>query len=111
MRIELKREGGLAYFPGRSRPQAFELGELPPEQAAALEARVRAARGFEQPSLVGASHAGGADRIRYTLTLEDGGRRHSVQLIEPVEDPHLRSLLDLLKQLEKERRASARAHE
>jgi hypothetical protein len=68
---------------------------------------VRDARFFEQPSLVGKSPPAGADRTSYTLTLEDDGRRHSVQLVEPVEEPHLRELLNLVKQIEKERRGAA----
>ncbi|XXF79949.1 hypothetical protein P2318_09425 [Myxococcaceae bacterium GXIMD 01537] len=107
MRIEFKREGGLAYFPGRSKPRTIESGDLPPERVAELEARVRDARFFEQPSLVGKSPPAGADRTLYTLTLDDAGRRHSVQLVEPVEEPHLRALLNLIKQLEKERRGTS----
>jgi hypothetical protein len=109
MRIEFKRDGGLAFFPGLGKPQVVDLGELPPEKAEALERSVRDARFFEQPPTVGMTSRGGADRICYTVTIEDGGRRHSVQLSEPVEEPHLHALLDLLKQAEKERREAARA--
>ncbi|NMO13396.1 hypothetical protein HPC49_19020 [Pyxidicoccus fallax] len=109
MRIELKREGGVAFFPGLNRPRGLDLASLPPETAEALQRAVREARFFEQPATVGTA-ARGADRIRYTITVEDdGGRRHSVQLLEPVEEPHLRALLELLKQAEKTQRASARA--
>lgn len=108
MRIELKREGGLAFFPGLSKPQSIEVGELPPEQAAALEAGLREAHFFEQPSTLEKSPPAGADRTTYVLTVEDEGRRHSVQLTEPVADPNLRALLNLLKQVEKERRRAAR---
>lgn len=108
MRIEFSREGGLAFFPGLSKPQAVDLGALPPERAEALERAVGAARFFELPPTVGT--ASGADRTSYTLTIQEGERRHTVRFIEPVEEPHLRALLELVKQLEKERRREARAH-
>jgi hypothetical protein len=110
MRIELKREGGLAFFPGLARPKSLETGALPPETAEAIQRGVRDARFFEQPASVGTAARGSADQTRYTVTIEDEGRRHTVQLLEPVEEPHLRALLELLKKAEKEHRASARAH-
>ncbi len=109
MRIEFKREGGLAFFPGLSTPRAVDSRDLPAEQAETLERRVHAARFFEQPAVVGAVPPGGADRTRYTVTIEEGGRRHTVQLNEPVEEPQLHALLELLKQVEKEQRQAARA--
>jgi emfourin len=109
MRIELKREGGLAFFPGLARPRTVELQALPAEQAEALERSVQEAHFFEQPPVVGAASAGGADRTRYLVTVEEGERKHSVLLTEPVEDPHLRSLLGLLKQVELEQRRAGRS--
>lgn len=111
MRIELKREGGLAAFPGLSKPWTVELQALPAEQAEVIERSVRTARFFEQPPVVGAAAPGAADLTRYTLTIEEGGQRHSVRLIEPVADPHLRDLLALLKQVEGAQRRAARARE
>ncbi|NOK07497.1 protealysin inhibitor emfourin [Corallococcus exercitus] len=97
MRIELKRDGGIAFFPGLARPRTVDLAALPPATAEALQREVREARFFEQPATVGGGPTGGADRTRYIVTIEDdGGRRHSVQMVEPVNEPHLRSLLDLI---------------
>ncbi|NOK33077.1 hypothetical protein HMI49_07710 [Corallococcus exercitus] len=97
MRIELKREGGIAFFPGLARPRTVDLAALPPATAEALQREVREARFFEQPATVGGAPTAGADRTRYTVTIEDdGGRRHSVQMVEPVKEPHLRSLLELI---------------
>ncbi|MBZ4417360.1 protealysin inhibitor emfourin [Myxococcus sp. RHSTA-1-4] len=111
MRIELKREGGLAFFPGLSRPRGVDLGELPPDTAEAISRGVQEARFFEQPSTPGPASQRGADRTSYTVTIDDGGRRHSVQLVEPVEDPRLRALLELLKRAVKEHGGSAHAHQ
>ncbi|WP_223636010.1 protealysin inhibitor emfourin [Corallococcus sp. EGB] len=106
MRIELKREGGLAFFPGLARPRSVDLDALPPATAEALQREVREARFFEQPATVGGGPTAGADRTSYTVTIEDdGGRRHSVRLVEPVQEPHLRALLGLLQQAEREQRA------
>ncbi|MCY1031004.1 hypothetical protein OV207_06020 [Corallococcus sp. BB11-1] len=100
MRIEIKREGGLAFIPGLNKPRLLDLAALPPAQADAIARSVHAASFFEQPGRVG-TLTKGADQTRYTVTIEDGGRRHSVQLVEPVQEPHLRALLDLLKQVER----------
>ncbi|RKH06599.1 hypothetical protein D7V97_22370 [Corallococcus sp. CA053C] len=111
MRIELKREGGLAFLPGLSRPRTFDLRDLPPAQAEALTRSVQAAAFFNQPAVVGTASKGAADQTRYTLTIEEGGRRHTVQLLEPVQEPHLHALLELLKQVERDsRREAARPH-
>lgn len=107
MRIELKRDGGVAFLPGLNRPRVFNLEELPPAQAEALTRSVHAASFFQQPAVVGAAAKGAADQLRYTLTVEEGGRRHSVQLLEPVKDPHLHALLELLKQTERDLRHEA----
>lgn len=108
MRFELKREGGLAFFPGLSKPRPVELRALPSEQAEAVERSVHEARFFERPPVMGAASPGGADRTRYLVTIEEGERRHSVLLTEPVEDPPLRSLLELLKKVDLEQRRAAR---
>lgn len=110
MRIELKREGGVAVFPGLARPRTVDVEALPPETAEAIQRGVRESHFFEQPATVGTASRGAADQTLYTVTIEDGGRRHSVRLLEPVEEPQLRTLLELLKKAEKEDRASARAH-
>lgn len=111
MRIELKREGGIAFLPGLNRPRTFELRDLSPAQAEAINRSVHAASFFQQPAVVGAAAKGAADQTRYTLTVEEGGRRHTVQLLEPVQDPHLHALLELLKQAERDlRREAARPH-
>lgn len=108
MRIELKREGGLAFFPGLTKPRSVDLETLPPDTAEAIRRGVQEARFFEQPAAVGTASRG-ADRTRYTVTIEDGGRKHTVQFLEPVEEPNLRALVELLQKVEKEQRAAARA--
>lgn len=107
VRIQLSQEGGLAAFPGLARPRSVELSELPAEQAQAIEHGLRDARFHELPASVGGggrdSASRGADQRRYTLTVEEGPRRHSVELVEPVEDPRLRELLSLVKRATRRR--------
>lgn len=102
MRIEIKREGGFAFVPGLNRPRQLDLRDLPPAQAEELARSVHAASFFEQPARVGVASKGAADQTRVTLTIEEEGRRHSVQLLEPVQDPHLRELLALIKKAERD---------
>ncbi|MFY1829446.1 protealysin inhibitor emfourin [Myxococcus fulvus] len=103
-RIALSQEGGLAAFPGLARPRSVELDALPAEEARALEEGLRDTRFHELPRVVGGAGARGADRRRYTLTVEEGTRRHTVELVEPVEDPRLRELLSLVKRATRKRR-------
>ncbi|QSQ13997.1 protealysin inhibitor emfourin [Myxococcus landrumensis] len=102
VRLQLSQHGGLAAFPGLARPRSVELDALPAEEAKALEDSLRAARFLELPPVVGsATH--GADRRSYTLTVEEEGRSHTVQVMEPVEDSHLRELLSRAKKATRRR--------
>ena len=96
MRIEFKTEGGVAHFPGLSRPVVIDSESLSAEEGAELTRLVGAARFFERPSTVGTLLPGAADYRQYTITVEDGGRQHTVKLTDPVEDPALQQLLHFL---------------
>ncbi len=107
MRIQFKMEGGLAYFPGLAKPVTIDSDQLPQEEASELEQRVSAVHFFDLPRTVGAPPRGAADFRQYLITVEDRGRRHSVQLTDPVEDSNLQALLDYLKKKVKTLRAGA----
>jgi hypothetical protein len=96
MRIELKTEGGIAHFPGLSRPVVIDSAALSAEDDAELKRLIGSARFFERPPIVGTPSPGAADYRQYTVTVEDGGRQHTVKLVDPVEDPALRQLLRFL---------------
>jgi hypothetical protein len=96
MRIELKTEGGIAHFPGLSRPVVIDSAGLSAEDDAELRRLVEAARFFERPPTVGTPSRGAADYRQYTISVEDGGRQHTVKLADPVEDPSLQQLLRFL---------------
>ncbi|HWQ12108.1 MAG TPA: protealysin inhibitor emfourin [Roseiflexaceae bacterium] len=109
MRVQFRTEGGSAYFPGLSRPVTIDSADLPGEEMDELRRLVAAARFFDQPALVGAPPRGAADYQQHTITIEEGGRRHTVRVTDFATDPDLRALLDYLRTKARELRAAARA--
>ena len=97
MRIELKTEGGIAHFPGLSRPVVIDSAALSAEDDAELKRLIESARFFERPPIVGTPSPGAADYRQYTVTVEDGGRQHTVRLVDPVDDAALQQLLHFLR--------------
>jgi hypothetical protein len=107
VRVQFKAEStGAAFFPGLAQPMTIDSATLPGEEAAELEGVVQAARFFDLPAVVGAMRRGAADYRQYSITVEDGGRRHSVRLTDPVEDPHLQRLLSYLRDKQKASRGA-----
>jgi hypothetical protein len=96
MRIVFTTEGGLAFFPGLSRPIVIDSHDLAAAEAAELERLLDSARFFELPEDSRALHCGAADYRQYTITVENKNRRHTVRLADPVESPQLQALLDFL---------------
>jgi hypothetical protein len=109
MRIQFITEGGIAHFPGLSKPVIVDSDQLPAGEAAELTRLVEAARFFDLPAVVGKPPRGAADYYQYSITIEHAGRRHTVQLTDFVEDTYLRQLLDFLRAKAKAARASQRS--
>ena len=99
MRITFKTEGGLAYFPGLSRPVVFDLDQLSADQSDLLRQQIHASGFFDLPSRVGTPRRGAADYHQYTLTVSDDNRSHTVRLFDPVTSAPLQSLLAILRQM------------
>ena len=97
MRIVFTTEGGLAFFPSLSMPAVIDSHDLSVAEAAELERLLDSARFFDLPQDSRALHRGAADYRQYTITVEQGRRRHTVRLMDPVENPQLQVLLDLLR--------------
>ena len=97
MRVQLKIEGGVAYFPGLSRPRAIDSDQLTKEEGVELERLVNAARFFDLPSRVGIVREGAADYRQYIVTIEEGRQSHTVRLTDPIEDVNLQDLLDFIR--------------
>lgn len=97
MRVQLKVEGGIAYFPGLSRPRVIESDKLSEKEAAELERLVDAAHFFKAPAVVGKVRQGAADYRQYSVTIAEGRRSHTVRLTDPIEDVNLQALLDFIR--------------
>jgi hypothetical protein len=97
MRIVFMTEGGLAFFPGLSRPALIDSHDLSAAEAAELARLLDSARFFELPEDSGALHRGAADYRQYTITVENKNRRHTVHLADPIEHPQLQALVDFLR--------------
>jgi hypothetical protein len=108
MRIDFAQAGGIAYFPGLNKPVTVEVDHLPKDEAEELKRLVEAARFFDLPAAVGAPARGAADYQHYILTVEDGGRRHTVRVLVPVEDPVLQELARAVQKHVKAARAAGR---
>jgi hypothetical protein len=104
LRIHHSVSGGLAFFPGLARPRILDTDKLPPDVARDLVESVSRADFFALPPLVGSSRPGAADVPKHTLTVEDNGRAHTVQIVETNHDT---ALQDLLSKIETQIRATA----
>jgi hypothetical protein len=65
---------------------------LPIEEAQALREAIEGSGFFDLPFKI-ATPTPGADRFHYTMTVEDEGRRHTVDVGEAVVPPSLRALI------------------
>lgn len=108
MLIQFQSEGGVAYFPGLSQPVTVDTGQLPADQAAAVEGLVHTARFFDRSAQQRSAPPGAADYRQYTITVDDGGRRHTIRVDEPVDDPDLQRLVEYLTSQARASRAARR---
>ncbi|MBM3521026.1 MAG: hypothetical protein FJX63_09740, partial [Alphaproteobacteria bacterium] len=92
MRIVYTKEGGLAYIPALAAPVTIDTGALEAEDAKAVESTVREAAFFELPARIGSPRPGAADYQTYTISVEDGGRKHTVQVTDLGERPEMAKL-------------------
>jgi hypothetical protein len=108
MKIQFRVEGGLAHFPGLSKPLEIDSASLPPEEAARLKQLVDDASFFDLPSNT-APPRGAADYRQYTITVQDGRRKHTARVPDPIENADLQALVDFLnKQAAQRRQANDR---
>ena len=109
MRVIFQTEGGIAHFPGLSRPVTIETNQMPEQEAAKLRELMGAARLLDRPGHMGRAAPGAADQRQYTITVDSQDRRYTVRLTEPVEDPDLQRLLRFLQDQAKALRTKARS--
>ena len=101
MRVRFQNSEGLVFSPQTRPPVTIDAGVLSDEERRALEQLVTEARFFELPERIPAPR--GARDASCHITIEAGGRRHSVSVSGPVQGPALRRLIDRLKQLGRKR--------
>lgn len=97
MRIHFKMEGGIAFFPGLSKPLIIESNQLSKDEDRELRRLIDAARFFDQPGIINTPPPGARDYYRYTITVEEAGKRHTIEMVDPIEDPDLARLVTFLK--------------
>lgn len=97
MKITFKMDGGFAHIPALSGPHTIDTTQQAPQAANELEALVRECNFFELPAQANTAPKGAADNRRYTITIEDGSRIHTVHLADPVADVHLNKLVSQLR--------------
>ena len=66
-----------------------------------MEQLIVAARFFELPAKVGSPRPGAADYRTYTITVESGEQRHTVEAVEPIDDVGLSELVAFLREKKK----------
>ena len=76
MRIMFEKEGGIL---GIKTSVMIDTEKLTSDEAAKLKQRIDDANFFNQPAIVGMSPRGAADYYTYTIRIENGGRRHTIQ--------------------------------
>lgn len=98
MKVQFQTSGGIAYFPGLAKPVTIDTAQAP-QDADTLARQLAAADFFNLPSVANSPAPRSFDAQTYTITIDDGQRRHTVQVSEPITDPNLRALVDHLRLL------------
>jgi len=94
MHIRLQIDGGFGYFPGLGEPVVVDTADLSPSDAEKLESLVRQADFFDRTDETAAAPPGAADLRRYTISVDGEGRSRTLEVVDPVDDPALRHLID-----------------
>ncbi len=97
MRISWQETGGLAAFPGLSRPRTVDTEELGPDARREIEDLLAAAHFFELTAAYNGAPTGTRDVRTYTITVEDGGHSHTVRRPDPLQDDGLAAVVRWLR--------------
>lgn len=95
MWVALSVDGGMASFPGLRKPAVFDVDTLPAKERAVFTTMVERACFFtcaEDPDITPIP-----DARSYTVKIDDGSRRRTLRLHEPIADPALNALLQAVK--------------
>ena len=95
MRINFERSGGFA---GMRLAATIDSATLPADQASALQGLIDNAHFFDLPAKIPPPPQA-ADQFQYIVTVEAGGKRHTVDVGEGSASPALQALLQQLTSL------------
>lgn len=96
MKITFEVSGGFAPIPAFSKLVTVDTAQIDQPIAAQLQLLIQQSHFFEQPAQVDTTVKGAADYQTYTITVEDDGQTHTVQLTDPITDANLERLVTLL---------------
>jgi len=105
MRVHFTVGGGVAYLPGLAKPVVIDSDQLTKADVAELKRLVDAANFFALPSKINPPRPGAADYVQYTVTIEQGEQRHTVEWTDLAEEPNLQQLRIFLQAKAKAARA------
>jgi len=97
MKITFEVSGGFAALPQLSKPRLIDTDAIDPVRARELESIVRESNFFALPVRPDTTSRGAADFFTYSITIQDEGRKHTVELTDPVSDERLMRLIDTLR--------------
>jgi hypothetical protein len=101
MRIHYVRTGGFA---GMRLATTIDSDTLPEDEASVLEHELNETQFFSLPDQL-VNQEGGADRFNYEITVEHGGKTHTVQAGETALPEPMQQLVQHLDRLARENRA------
>ena len=96
MHVHFQVSGGIGAFPGLAAPRDIDVDALPDSDRRRVKQAVDDARFFTLPARVPAPR-GAADYQTYQIRIEDGPRRHTVVVSDPVAPAPLQKLVDVLR--------------
>ena len=98
MRVFFQMSGGAGFFPGLGGPCTIDIEALEGEDRTALKQLVEETRFFELPARIPAPR-GFSDLRTYEITIEEGGRQHTVALSDPIVPRAMHRLIIRLREL------------
>jgi hypothetical protein len=98
MRVRLRTSGGIAFFPGLAAPRTIDVDTLDEKTRETVTSLIRDTDFFNlRPHDL--TPPGAADHCTYQITVEDGPRRHTISVCDPVPPGSLQQLIELLRTL------------
>lgn len=95
MRIEYKKEGGIAYLPALAKPVVIDTSQLNSADAQELQHLLQQASFHDLPETVGTVTRGAADMQTHSITV-DGPQQKTVKVVDPSASPGVNALVQWL---------------